>query len=634
ADLLRARVVALSPSKTTGLANGTDTVTLMATVADARGNPVGAGVAVDWSSSAGVLARVVSVTDANSQATIVLTAPASAGAATVTAKCAATASAKGIRGDPGKTAAIAFMADPSSARVVEFGPSKHTALADGLDTVILRAWVVDAQGNLVGPGVAVNWTTNLGTLVAPISKTDANSQATVVLTAPTAVGTATVGARAAAGDAGQTAAIVFTADLSSARVVALSPGETDGVANGADAVILTATVADAKGNPVGAGVEVNWSSNLGKLAAKVSKTDPNSQASVVLTAPTTAGTTTITARAAGGDPGKTFPIVFAADASSARVVELVQSKANGIADGADTVSFTATLQDRYGNPMISWDRNGKPKLVGVTVNWTASGGALAAAASSTDASGKATMVLTAPKVAGRVNVTAAGAAGDAGKTASVTFSGGASSVRVGSSSASKTSIVANSRDAAILTALVQDGNGSSAGAGQIVNWSTDLGTLDVSSSKTNADGAATVVLTAGKVAGQASVIARAGAGDTGNSVKVRLIADPITARIASFASSKTSAPADGKTKLTLTATVKDINGNLEGAGITVNWRATAGTLVAPTSSTNDYGVATMELRAPSAAGTVELSARAVGVDKGKIVRVEFLPAKSKSVPPP
>ena len=636
ADLLRARVVALSPSKTEGLANGTDTVTLMATVADARGNPVGAGVAVDWSSSAGALASNASVTDANSQATVVLTAPAAAGMATVAAKCAATAATKSIGGDPGKTAAIAFTADSSSARVVEFGASKHTGLADGLDSVTLSAWVVDAKGNLVGAGVAVNWTTNLGTLAAPISKTDANSRATVVLTAPTAAGTATVGARAAAGDVGQTSTIVFTADASSARVVSVTTSSNRVAirANGADIVVLWAYVKDANGNRV-AGATVDWATNLGSLDSATSVSDANGEAHVQLVS-RTAGLALATAKAGAADPGKTIRAgPFEADPSSARVVALTQSKASGVADGADTVSFTATVQDGYGNLMIRWDSYGNPRSVAVPVNWRTSGGSLAAAVSNTDESGQATIVLTAPTVAGRVNVTAAGARGDAGKTASVTFNGGASSNRVGSSSASKTSIVANARDTVTFTAVVLDGNGSAAGAGQIVNWSTDLGTLDAPSSRTNAKGEATVVLTAGKLAGQASVTARTGAaGDTGSTVKVMLVADPITARVASLASSKTSAAADGKEKLILTATVKDANGNLENAGITVNWRTNGGTLAAVSSRTNDSGVAIMELRAPSVAGVAVLTARAIAVDAGKTIRVEFFSSDSQDVPDP
>lgn len=732
ADELRARVAALSPSKITGLANGTDTVTLTATIDDGRGNPVGAGIVVNWSADRGTIGAS-SITNASSQATVVLTAPTATGAATVTAKCAPARQAKSAGGDPGKTAAIDFIADASSAHVIELAAGKTDAVANGADTVTLRAVVVDRQGNRVGAGVTVNWSTSLGQLQTATT-TDSKSETTAVLIAPTSTGVATVTAKAAGGDAGQVVSVTFMADASTARVATVAASKTSGLADGMDTVTFTATVADAKGNPVGAGVAVNWGASLGKLAATVSKTDAHSQASVVLTAPTAVGTASVNARAAGGDAGQTATIAFVADAysarvvslaissgrttvrangtdtvflwayvkdargnrvagatvdwaasigsldsatsvtdaqgeaqvklvstvaarvltrarvgtadpgrtslvffeadpTSARVVALTQSKTNGVADGADTVSFTATVQDAYGNPMIGWNSNGYAMGGDMVVNWTASGGTLADAVSRPDASGKATMVLTAPKAAGNVNVTAAASGRDAGRVASVTFAPATPSTRVGSASASKTSIVANARDTVVFTAVVLDGNGRSGGAGHVVNWSTDLGTLEASSTRTNAQGEATVVLTAGKLAGYATVTAKTGADDSGRTFRVALTADPITARVASLASSKTSARADGQEKLILKATVRDANGNLEVAGVTVNWRTNLGALLSATSSTDDYGVATMELRAPVSPGTAVLTARAIAADAGKTIRVAFSSGTALQPPP-
>ncbi|WP_419343222.1 Ig-like domain-containing protein [Achromobacter sp. PD1] len=185
----------------------------------------------------------------------------------------------------------------------------------------------------------------------------------------------------------------------------------------------------------------------------------------------------------------------------------------------------------------------------------------------------------------------------------------------------------------VFTAVVLDGNGRSGGAGHVVNWSTDLGTLEASSTRTNAQGEATVVLTAGKLAGYATVTAKTGADDSGRTFRVALTADPITARVASLASSKTSARADGQEKLILKATVKDANGNLEVAGVTVNWRTNLGALLSATSSTDDYGVATMELRAPVSPGTAVLTARAIAADAGKTIRVAFS-SGTALLPPP
>ncbi|WP_447919507.1 Ig-like domain-containing protein [Achromobacter aegrifaciens] len=625
-DLSGAKVVLLTPSKSTGVANGFDTVTLTAVVEDSHGNPVGAGVAVDWASNVGTLATTTSSTDGNSLATVVLTAPTVAGAATVTAKRAAAGSARGANGDPGKTVAIAFTADASSARVIELSPSKPRGLANGTDTVTFTATVVDVRGNPLGAGVAVKWSTSLGTLGSVVSTSNARSQTTVVLTAPTAIGRAIVTAKVQAADAGQTEAVTFIADASTARVISLSSDRGTTLSADGEASMVRVTVRDAYGNPLGGDVPVTWSTDFGTLAQVTSKTDSDGEAINTMSGPYgKAGVALLKAHAAADDPGKALAITYVIDASKDYVRSLDASKNSGSADGSDKVTFTATVRNQY-HDLVG---------AGVSVRWTTTGGTLAAPTSTTDASGTATIVLTAPTVAGAVSVKAkAGANDQNGNEAVVTFTGGASSTRVGSASASKTSILANGRDTVIFTVTVLDGNGNLGGEGRAVNWSTDLGTLEAPASKTNANGTATVVLTAGTVAGRASVTAKTGAGtgDPGTTARVTLTADPLSARVATLATSKTSGKANGTDILILTATVKDINGNLEDAGVTVNWRTNRGTLAAAASSTNARGTATVELRAPSSSGTAVLTARAAAADPGKTVRVDF--ASDTSFPPP
>ncbi len=711
-DASDAKVVLLTPSKTVALAGGIDTVTLTATVTDGRGNPVGAGVAVNWSASLGALSAAASSTDANSQATAVLTAPAAAGTATVTAR--------GASGDSGKTAAIAFVADAASARVASLVPGEASGVANGTDAVILTATVEDGSGNRVGAGVAVNWTATLGTITTT-GATNASGEATALLTAPLIPGTAVITATAAKGDAGKTVSVSFAVDVQRARVAALRSSKPSGLANGADTVALTAKVDDGRGIPVGAGVTVQWTTDRGTIAAS-SVTNASSEATAILIAPTAAGAATVTARCApvpwaargaATDPGKTAAIAFTADASSARVVEFSPSKAGGLANGVDAVTFTATVADAAGNAVgagveVNWNTslgtlasavsvtdassqatvvltstttgiahvtaksaaadggmtrnvlftadiavgylyqsksagiaNGKDTVIlqadvrdwwgdragpGITVNWTTTGGTLAAAASVTGADSIATMELTAPSRAGTVSVTAkvgASATGDKGKTVMLTFTSDASSSRIGSASASKTSILANGRDTVTFTAAVLDGDGNAAGEGLLVNWSTSLGTLDRPASRTNANGVASAVLTAGTVAGEASVTARAGAGDAGRAIRVALNADPLSARVASLSSSKSKGVADGRDTTTLTAAVQDAYGNPEGAGVAVNWRTNLGTLAAPSSVTDARGVATVTLRAPTIPGTAVLTARAAPADGGKTIRMSF-----------
>ncbi|MFJ3465767.1 beta strand repeat-containing protein, partial [Achromobacter spanius] len=605
ADTSTARVVTLTPSKTTGLANGTDSVTLTATVQDAHGNPVGAGVTVNWGTSLGKLASATSATNASSTATVVLTAPISAGTANLTAKAAA--------GDAGKTAAVAFTADPSTARVVTLTPSKTTGLANGTDTVTLTATVEDANGNPVGAGVTVNWGTSLGSLASATSTTNASSAATVVLRSPTAPGTANLMAKAVASDPGKTAAVVFNVDTSTARVVTLTPSKTTGLANGTDTVTLTATVQDAHGNPVGAGVTVNWGTGLGKLASATSATNASSIATVVLTAPTSAGTANLTAKAVASDPGKTAAVTFTADASTARVVTLAPSKTTGLANGTDSVTLTATVQDANGNPVGA----------GVTVNWGTSLGKLASATSATNASSTATVVLTAPTSAGTANLTAKAAAGDAGKTASVAFTADPSTARVVTLTPSKTTGLANGTDTVTLTATVEDANGNPVGAGVTVNWGTSLGKLASATSATNASGTATVVLGSPTAPGTANLTAKAVASDPGKTAAVVFNVDTSTARVVTLTPSKTTGLANGADTVTLTATVEDAHGNPVGAGVTVDWGASFGDLASSTSTTNASSTATIVLTAPTAPGIANVTAKASASDAGKITSVTF-----------
>ncbi|MGS1011848.1 Ig-like domain-containing protein [Achromobacter anxifer] len=613
ANILMARVAQLTPSKTSGLANGTDTVTLTATVDDGRGNPVGAGVAVRWTTDRGTI-EAASVTDASSQATVVLTAPTLIGPATVTAKCAPGRQGKSLGSDPGKTAAIAFTADASNARVVALAPSKTTGVANGTDTVTFTATLADVRGNPVGAGIAVNWGASAGTLAGTTSTTNVSSEATVVLTAPTAGGVATVTAKGASGDAGKTTTVTFTADASNARVVALAPSKATGVANGTDTVTFTATLADARGNPVGAGIAVNWGASAGTLAGATSTTNASSQATVVLTAPTAAGVATVSARGASGDAGQTTSVMFTADASTARVVALAPSKTSGVADGTDTVTFTATVRDLYGNPMGA----------GVAVNWTTTAGALAAASSSTDSSGKATVVLTAPTAAGVAAVTAKGASGDVGKTATVTFTAKVVSARVVSVGRSKTSAVANGTDTVTLTAKVLDAAGNPVGAGVNVHWSTNNGTLASATSATDASSQATVVLTTAIKTGRATVRAKGTAEDVGRTADIEFVADASTARVVELFSYEGSGFFIDD-KALLRARVEDVNGNPMLGGVMVNWSTDFGSMWCGATSLTDSNGFTQCTLVPERdkAGIATVAARVGAADPGRSIVLTF-----------
>ncbi|MGV8295000.1 Ig-like domain-containing protein, partial [Pseudomonas aeruginosa] len=89
-----------------------------------------------------------------------------------------------------------FTGDPKTAAVVLVEAAPPSILANGAATTELTATVVDSNGNAVPAGIAVQWTTNNGTLAAAATPTEAGGKARVKLTAPTAPGQATITAKA------------------------------------------------------------------------------------------------------------------------------------------------------------------------------------------------------------------------------------------------------------------------------------------------------------------------------------------------------------------------------------------------------------------------------------------------------
>lgn len=593
-----AKVSSVSASPASANANGTDVITLTAILKDGNGNRMGAGIAVNWSSTKGTIAQT-SQTDATGAATASLTSTL-AGSGVVTAK--------GGSGDAGQTVSVTFNPDVTTARVGVVNATPNSVIANG-STISLTTVVSDAYGNPVGAGQSVSWISSGGTLASSTTNTDASGKATVVLTSGMTAGTYTVTAKAAAGDPGKSTTVAFTGNPATAQVANLTSSQNSAAANGQANVTVTATVKDAGGNSVGSGIAVNWTTTAGSVVA-TSLTDTNGQASATITAPTTVGTATITAKAASGDAGRSVTVSYVADSNSAKVNSFSASRSNAPANGSDTIQLTATVVDGNGNPLGA----------GNLVKWTATAGTVVAS-STTDASGTALATLTTPTAAGTATLKAVAGSSDTGKTLSITYIADATTAHVISLSSSASTLVANGSQAT-LTATVADANGNLFGNGIPVSWSTTGGSLSASNSNTDASGKAIVVLTSSTTVGVYSVSAKATGADAGKTVSVTFTGDAATARVVGLTSSQSTAPANGSANITLTATVKDANGNAAGAGITVNWSGTAGS-VAATSVTNASGVATAEVTAPTSAGAATFIAKGAAGDPGQSVSVSY-----------
>jgi adhesin/invasin len=570
ADGTTAKVIDLTATPTSITANGSSTSTLVATISDANGNPVGSGAVVRWSTTSGYLAATSTVTDSDSKASVVLTSSTIAGTATVTA-----ASAAGTA-----NAQVTFTPDASAARVINLTATPSTITANGSDQSIIIATVEDAYGNKMSPGVTVSWNTSEGSLSSSTTVTDAAGKARVTLTSGTAMGLANVTGTAAAGSS--STSVQFVADVASARVIALSGSPTTIRANGSDISTFVATVEDSGGNPMPAGVTVSWSTTRGNLASGSTVTDGRGKATVTLTG-TVAGAATVTASAAKGSASAGATLI--ADVSTSRVIGVTASPTSIVANGSATSTLTATVTDAHGNVIPA----------GVSVSWSTNLGSVSSGTTVTDAAGKTSVTLRGT-AAGTATVQAAAIAG--ASSVNVALTADAATARVVGVTATPNVILANNAATSTLVATVRDANGNTMGAGVTVNWSTSSGTLSSGSSATNASGQASVTLRGG-IAGSATITAAAVQGSA--STSVTLVADASTARVISLVANPASVPANG-TNTTLYATVRDAYGNALPAGQAVQWATSLGNLNTGVSYTDGNGIAVAYIGSTVAGG--------------------------------
>ncbi|MFL6970258.1 Ig-like domain-containing protein, partial [Pseudomonas alvandae] len=122
ANSATAKVVDLTATPASIVANGTATSNLVASVEDANGNPV-ANATVTWSTSTGILSTASSSTDANGKASVTLKGTV-AGTAIVKAQASAGASSADVELTP----------DGSTAKVMDLTATPASIVANGTAT--------------------------------------------------------------------------------------------------------------------------------------------------------------------------------------------------------------------------------------------------------------------------------------------------------------------------------------------------------------------------------------------------------------------------------------------------------------------------------------------------------------------
>jgi len=179
-----ARVIGVTASPPSILANNSDASTLTATLVDGDGYLVGYGIPTSWGTSNGWLSSTSTVTDASGKTSVALRGTV-AGWATVTAYAVAGAA----------SANVLLVPDASTSRVVALTPSPASVPANGT-AAGLYATVRDAYNNILPAGQPVYWAATLGSLNTGLSYTDGNGVAVATI-ASGSPGDSTIYARTA-----------------------------------------------------------------------------------------------------------------------------------------------------------------------------------------------------------------------------------------------------------------------------------------------------------------------------------------------------------------------------------------------------------------------------------------------------
>ena len=211
------------------------------------------------------------------------------------------------------------------------------------------------------------------------------------------------------------------------------------LANGQDAITLTAQVTNTRTNQPAAGVPVTWQVDNpdAVLSAEQSVSDAQGHSTVTLTSKAVLGAT-VTAGLENGETVKSIALQFTTDLQTAKVAEVDADKLHAKANGQETITLSAHVVDASEHPLanqpVKWAIASSTNAVHLSDNQ-----------STTDDNGVATISLTAAQ-AGDAVISAATGSSAAVSSKTLTFTADADSAVMGAISASKTSGLANGQD--------------------------------------------------------------------------------------------------------------------------------------------------------------------------------------------
>ncbi|EHB8035389.1 inverse autotransporter adhesin YeeJ [Escherichia coli] len=477
--------VDLQKSKNEVVADGNDSVTMTATVRDAKGNLLNDVMVTFNVNSAEAKLSQTEVNSHDGIATATLTSLKN-GDYRVTASVSSGSQAN---------QQVNFIGDQSTAALTLSVPSGDITVTNTAPQY-MTATLQDKNGNplkdkeitfSVPNDVASKFSISNGGK----GMTDSNGVAIASLTG-TLAGTHMIMARLANSNVSDAQPMTFVADKDRA-VVVLQTSKAEIIGNGVDETTLTATVKDPSNHPV-AVITVNFTmpqdvaANFTLENNGIAITQANGEAHVTLKGKK-AGTHTVTATLGNNNTSDSQPVTFVADKASAQVV-LQISKDEITGNGVDSATLTATVKDQFDNEV-----NNLP----VTFSSASSGLTLTPGVSNTNESGIAQATL-AGVAFGEKTVTASLANNGASDNKTVHFIGDTAAAKIIELTPVPDSIIAGTpqnSSGSVITATVVDNNGFPV-KGVTVNFTSNAATAEMTNggqAVTNEQGKATVTYT-------------------------------------------------------------------------------------------------------------------------------------------
>lgn len=477
--------VDLQKSKNEVVADGNDSVTMTATVRDAKGNLLNDVMVTFNVNSAEAKLSQTEVNSHDGIATATLTSLKN-GDYRVTASVSSGSQAN---------QQVNFIGDQSTAALTLSVPSGDITVTNTAPQY-MTATLQDKNGNplkdkeitfSVPNDVASKFSISNGGK----GMTDSNGVAIASLTG-TLAGTHMIMARLANSNVSDAQPMTFVADKDRA-VVVLQTSKAEIIGNGVDETTLTATVKDPSNHPV-AGITVNFTmpqdvaANFTLENNGIAITQANGEAHVTLKGKK-AGTHTVTATLGNNNTSDSQPVTFVADKASAQVV-LQISKDEITGNGVDSATLTATVKDQFDNEV-----NNLP----VTFSSASSGLTLTPGVSNTNESGIAQATLAGVAFCEKT-VTASLANNGASDNKTVHFIGDTAAAKIIELTPVPDSIIAGTpqnSSGSVITATVVDNNGFPV-KGVTVNFTSNAATAEMTNggqAVTNEQGKATVTYT-------------------------------------------------------------------------------------------------------------------------------------------